>query len=331
MLILAADIGGTKTDLALYGREPDGSSVSLAAARFQSRAYPSFDRVLAEFLGGRRVDAAGLACAGPVVDGRCKATNLPWELDARTLGEQLGAPVALSNDFAATVLGVPELTAADLAPLSANERDPAGPIAVLGAGTGLGEGIGVPTPQGLIVLASEGGHADLPVRDELEIELFRFLKQRHPRRVSLERALSGPGLVAIYEFVVAHGLAAADPVTAAQMQSGDPAEVIARRASSAEDPACDRALSLFVSLYGSEAGNFALKVLPTGGLFIAGGMAPKLIDWLKRGEFMRALCDKGRMSPLLQRLPVAVVMNPQVALLGARALATMIYRTPRAP
>jgi glucokinase len=196
-----------------------------------------------------------------------------------------------------------------------------GPIAVLGAGTGLGEAIGVSTAEGLIVLPSEGGHCDLAPRNELEIDLLRFLQKRHKRRVSVERVVSGPGLVSTHAFVIAHGLAPADPVTEAEMQAGDPGEVISRRGLSGEDPACERALALFVSLYGAEAGNLALKILPTGGLYLAGGMAPKLISLLRGGEFMRAMLDKGRMSDLLARLPVAVIMNPRVPLLGARVQA----------
>lgn len=327
MRVLAGDIGGTKTELALY--EHDGGFTELASRRFSSRAYPSFDLVVQEFLQGAPVDAACFAVAGPVVDGRSKATNLPWELDERALAAVIGAPVVLTNDFAATVLGIPELAPDDLEWIADNPRDPQGPIAVLGAGTGLGEGIAVPTERGLRVLASEGGHSDLAPRNEVEVELLWFLRERHRRRVSIERAVSGPGLIALHAFVVARGLASSDPETEAQMQAGDPAEVISRRALAQEDPACERALQLFVSLYGSEAGNLALKVLPTGGLFIAGGIAPKLIATAvtRTGEFMRAMLDKGRMSGLLATLPVAVVMNPRVPLLGARAKAAAILQS----
>jgi len=329
MLLLAGDIGGTKTELALY-EQAGGAALELASTRYDSRAHATFDRVLLDFLQGRRVDAAGLAVAGPVVDGRCKATNLPWELDEHLLSALIAAPVVLSNDFSATVLGIAELSPTDLEVLSAGERDPLGPIAVLGAGTGLGEAVALPLPQGLHVLPSEGGHADFAPRDEIEMDLLRFLRKRVGGRVSIERALSGPGLIAVHEFTRASGLAASTPETEAQMRSGDVAEVISRRGISGEDPACARALELFVSLYGAEAGNLALKVLPTGGLFVAGGMAPKLIEVLRRGEFMRSLLDKGRMRPVLERVPVAVVMNPRIALLGARATASVVYRTRQA-
>lgn len=330
MLLLAGDIGGTKTEFALY-EQGQGSCELVAGARYASRDYASFDQVLRAFLQGRTIDAAGLAVAGPVIAGRCKATNLPWELDEPALSRELAAPVGLCNDFSANVLGISELERADLEVLAEGERDPAGPIAVIGAGTGLGEAIGVPTPNGLYVLPSEGGHADFAARNETEIELLRFLRARVGGRVSIERAISGPGLITVYEFVLAQGLAASNAETEAQMQGGDAAEVIGRRGGTGEDAACARALELFMSLYGAEAGNLALKTLPTGGLFVAGGIAPKLIATLRGGVFMRALLDKGRMRPVLERLPVAVVMTPRVALLGARSLASMVYRANQAP
>jgi len=326
MRVLAGDIGGTKTELALY--EHNADFTELSSRRFSSRGYPSFDLVVQEYLQGERVDAAGFAVAGPVVDGRCKATNLPWELDERELSAVVGAPVTLDNDFAATVLGVPELGPDDLEWLAPNPRDPNGPIAVLGAGTGLGEAIAVPTERGLRVLSSEGGHADLAPRNEVEIDLLRFLQRRHHKRISVERAVSGPGLISIHAFVVGGGLEPSDPDTEPQMQAGDPAEVISRRGLAGEDAACKLALELFISLYGSEAGNLALKALPTGGLFIAGGIAPKLIAAaaVRTGAFMRSMLDKGRMSNLLSSLPVAVVTNPRTALLGARAHAAKAVR-----
>ena len=198
-------------------------------------------------------------------------------------------------------------------------RDPKGPFAVLGAGTGLGEAWACRPAPACACCASEGGHADFAPRNEIEIELLRFLQKRHHKRVSVERTVSGPGLVALHEFVLEHGLAAGLPRRRREMAQGDPAEVIGRRGSSGEDPACARALSLFATLYGAEAGNLALKVLPTGGLFVAGGMAPKLIGVLRRGEFMDAMLDKGRMSGLLASMRVSVVMNARVGLLGARA------------
>jgi glucokinase len=321
-LILAGDIGGTKTDLALYE-----GGVETERARFRSHEYSGLEAVVAEFLHGRRVDAAGFAVAGPVKDGRCKTTNLPWEIACTTLAAALEAKVALLNDLAACVLGIGELAPADLVRLAERRRDPMGPIAALGAGTGLGEAIGVPTSAGLVPLASEGGHADFAARTDTEIELLRFLQTRHGSHVSLERALSGPGLVSIYQFVVAHGLAQASPSIEAAMRAGDAAEIIGTRGGPGGDAACARALSIFVALYGAEAGNLALRVLPTGGLFLLGGMAPKLIERLQAGDFMQAMLEKGRMSTLLSEIAVAVVVSPHVALFGARAQADVLYRS----
>jgi glucokinase len=321
-VILAGDIGGTKTELGLY----DGT-VELERARFKSHDYPGLEALVQEFLHGRRVQAAAFAVAGPVAGGRSKTTNLPWELDERALAAELGAKVELLNDLAAALLGVDSLDSTELTWLAQHEREPGGVMAAIGAGTGLGEAIAVPSAQGLTLIASEGGHADFAAHDEVEIELLRFLKQRHGDHVSLERTLSGSGLVAIYDFVVARGLALTSEETCAQMHADDPAAVVGRCGLQGSDAACVQALSIFVRLYGAEAGNLALKVLPWGGLFLVGGIAPKLIERLRQGDFMRSMLNKGRMSGLLSQIPVAVVMNPHVPLLGARARANMLYRT----
>jgi glucokinase len=332
MLLVAGDVGGTKTLLGLYEYDPDARPAEppreLERARFGSKEHPSLEAVLEQFLKGRHVAVGVFAVAGPVVDGRWKATNFHWELDTRTLSAGLNAPVALLNDLEAAVHGLPELRDDELRVLSPGTRDPSGPIAVIAAGTGLGEAIAVPLPGGgLRVLASEGGHTDFAARNALEIALLQFLFARHKKRISVERAVSGPGLVALHDFVLAEALVASDPETAGQMRAGDPGEVIARRGERGEDAACARALDLFVALYGAEAGNLALKVLPTGGLYVAGATAQKLAARLARGDFMAAFLDKGRMSPLLARLPVLLVLQPDLGLLGARSHAAGICRT----
>lgn len=323
MRILAGDIGGTKTDLVLY--DHDGSP--LARERYASADHPSLQSVALEFLRGAKVDAAAFAVAGPVRDGHCKATNLPWVMSEVELSGALGTKVTLLNDFAAVVFGIPHLDRArDLALLAKGEPDATGPIAVVGAGTGLGEGVGVPTSAGLRVLAGEGGHVDLAARDEVELDLLSFLRERHPQRVSVERAVSGPGLCAIYDFVRDRNLASSTHEAEAQLATHpDKAAVIGELGSRGSDPACARALDIFISLYGSEAGNLALKVLPTGGLFVAGGIAPKLLARIQRGDFMQAFVTKGRMSEVLARIPVYVVTSPDVALIGARAVANVLF------
>ena len=330
MLMVAGDIGGTKTLLGLYEYEPDRPGAvpnELERERFPSGEHASLEAVLERFLRGRRIAAATFAVAGPVVDGRWKGTNLAWTLDVRALNGLLGAQVALLNDLEAAVYGLPELREHELQVLAPGVRDPAGPLAVIAAGTGLGQAFAVPLPGGgLRVLPSEGGHADFAARNALEMALLQFLQKRYEGRVSVERAVSGLGLAALHDFVLSEGLVPPHPETEALLRAGDPGDVIARRGERGEDAVCARALDLFVSLYGAEAGNLALKVLPTGGLYVAGGTAPKLAARLQRGDFMAAFLDKGRMRPVLARLPVVLVLQPDLGLLGARAHAAGMCR-----
>ena len=330
MRVLTGDIGGTKTSLAIYevADAKHSRPQPLRSARYPSADAPGLLPLLQRFLAEgddaheQGLSAAGFAVAGPVVDGRCKTTNLPWELDARELSAQLHMPVALVNDFHGVALGVTALADDQLEWLQVGERDPDGVVAVLGAGTGLGEAILVPTSAGPRVIASEGGHADLAPRDELEIDLLRFLMARHGR-VSYERALSGRGLAAIYDFLIDRGHATALPETSARMQAEDPGAVVGKLAVSGEDPACVRAVDIFAGLYGAEAGNLALKVLPTGGVYLAGGIALHVLPRLRAG-FMPGFLSKGRMSSLLARTPVAVVLDPEVGRRGAALAAVAL-------
>ena len=225
------------------------------------------------------------------------------------------------NDFHAAALGILALPPEDVEVLQDRPADPDGLIAILGAGTGLGEAIVLPAGHGpggsqARVVVSEGGHCDFAPRNELEIDLLRHLMRRH-ERVSYERVLSGPGLVAIYEFVVSGALAPEAEAVREELSSGDPGAVIGRRGIEGSDPACVKALDIFVSLYGAEAGNLALKVLPTGGLYLAGGIAPRILEKLKAGGFVEAMTAKGRLSPMLESLRVSVVTNPKAGLIGA--------------
>lgn len=325
MRVLAGDVGGTKTWLALYeGR--DHEFRELRSSRFSSSAFHSLAPMIRVFLGNEThvIERAAFGVAGPVIDDVCNATNLPWRIDARRLEADLEIPrIRLINDFQAVALGVPSLQSDDLFVLQDREVDPQGPIAVIGAGTGLGEAIMVPSAEGLRVLPSEGGHTDFAPRNEIEIELLRFLLRRH-ERVSYERVVSGPGLVTLYEFVTTHGIAPENETIRARMGGEDPAAVIGGAALDRSDEACSRAVELFLSLYGAEAGNLALKVLPTGGLYIAGGIAPRLLPLLRGGAFLEAFHQKGRMTPLVDALRVAVITNTQVGLLGARNVAAKL-------
>ncbi len=323
MHVLAGDIGGTKTSLAIYSLDPAPRLVR--SARFPSQG-PGLLPIVLQFLssGAERLQAAGFAVAGPVVDGRCKTTNLPWELDAAELSAALAVPTALVNDFHGVALGVGTLPddQLDFYNRSAADRDPHGVVAVIGAGTGLGEALLVPTAAGPRVLASEGGHCDFAPRDDLEIDLLRHLLGRHAR-VSYERVVSGPGLVALYEFLIARGHASEQASTRARMAHEAPAAVIGALGVAGDDPACAHAVDLFAGLYGAEAGNLALKSLPTGGLYIAGGVGLHLRARL-RERFLAGFLAKGRMSPLLHTIPVALVLDGEVGRRGAAAAAAAL-------
>jgi glucokinase len=324
MRLLAGDIGGTKTSLALYEGAPGGYR-TLRSASYASAEHASLGEVLARFFDGDalEVDAAAFGVAGPVRAGLCVTTNLPWQISQVELAERLHTKVGLVNDFHAVALGVRELGDEDLCMLNPVQRDPSGPFALIGAGTGLGEALGLPCPGGVHVVAGEGGHADFAPHNETEIRLLRFLLQRHGH-VSWERVVSGLGLGDVYDFVVADGLAPADELTAARLLYEARATVIGERGLAGEDAAAGMALSLFVSLYGAEAGNLALRVLPTGGLYLAGGIVRKLLPRFTDGTFMANFLAKGRMSKILETIPVAVVRHEHVGLLGARAHAAVL-------
>jgi glucokinase len=328
MRILAADVGGTKSLLALYEGEP-GALRSVKEARYASGDHAGIASILIDFLGGdgHTIDGAALAVAGPVVGGVCRTTNLPWQLHVTDIARDVGlSKVHLFNDFEAVAMGIGELGTSELAVLQEREADPTGPVAILGAGTGLGEAILIPSASGELprVLPTEGGHTDFGPRDALEIELLRWLLTRFDR-VSYERLLSGSGVELLYEFVVSRGLSLATEAVAARVASAeDGAAVIGEAAMKGTDPACVRALEMFVSILGAEAGNLALKTLPRGGVYVAGGIAPKILRAITSGPFMSSFLAKGRMRPLLEQLRVSVVLNSHVGLLGARRVATTL-------
>ncbi len=332
MRVVAADVGGTKTLMALYEGTP-GSLGKVSSHRYESRDHAGVAAILADFLGEgvKTVDAAAIAVAGPVIGDTCKATNLPWEIDARRIEKDLGiARAKLLNDFEAVALGIGELQPAQFAVLADRPIDVTAPAAVLGAGTGLGEAIVIGVEDALPrVLPTEGGHSDFAPRDDVEIELLRFLLKRH-KRVSYERVLSGRGLEALYEFVTSTGLAETSGATTAVLDAADDrAAIIGEFAISKADAACVLAVEIFASVYGAEAGNLALKTLPRAGVFIAGGIAPKLIDVLRSGTFMKAFLAKGRMQRVLDTIRVSVVLEPIVGLLGARRVAVAMCGAPR--
>lgn len=333
-MLLAGDIGGTKTLLRLVDTRRGGGSVTRAERKYASMAYPGLAAMAVEFLAGsgvrRRPAAACFGVAGPVVGRTSRVTNLPWTLDADRLAEELEIPrVELINDFTAVAHGVAELPREALHTLQAAPPDPGAPIAVIGAGTGLGEAFLIPgAAKRRQVFATEGGHADFAPRSPLEIQLLGFLRESlQLPRVSVERVVSGRGIVAIYEFLRTRSVSREAPALAAAFETWkrelgkdrptvDLAAVISESAIAEKDPLCTETMEVFVGAYGAEAGNLALKLLPYGGLFVAGGIAAKILPLVDRG-FLAAFKDKGRMAPLLERVPVHVVLDPEVGLGGA--------------
>ena len=317
-LILAGDIGGTTTRLALCEVE-GGAPAPRAQADFPSPKYPGLEAILAEFLQDKdaKILSAAFGVAGPVREGRVETPNLKWVVDAASLARQIGiARVDLLNDLEATAWGTLALKDEDFEVLQAGEAQRGGNRAVIAAGTGLGEALLVPEEKGYRPLASEGGHADFAPRDELEVELLRFLTGIHGH-VSYERVVSGPGLVSLYRFLRESGRGEEPEWLSRKLAEEDPAAVIATAALEGTSPLCSLALDRFVSLYGAEAGNFALKVLATGGIYLGGGIAPKILPKLREQTFIESFQAKGRYRKLLEKVPVRVILNQRTALLGA--------------
>jgi len=324
-MILAGDIGGTKTRLALF--RLDGNALAeVDEETFPSRAHAGLGEILLAFVAARkaRVAHAGFGIAGPVRDGRCVTTNLPWVVDARDLARDLRIGTAsLLNDLEATAYGLAALGPEDLVVLNAGTPDPEGNAAIIAAGTGLGEAGLSWDGAGLRPFATEGGHADFAPTDDLQIDLLRRLMRDRGGHVSWERVLSGPGLYNIYTFLRDTGRGEEAPWLAERLSREDAAAVIAAAALEGRSELCGKALDLFVRLYGSEAGNLALKVMATAGVYVGGGIAPKIVDRLKGRAFMEAFAEKGRMRALLEAMPVRVVLNDRTALLGAARCAAL--------
>jgi len=323
-MILAGDVGGTKTILAVFEA---GGRAPVVEETYPSRDHASLDEILQSFLGRHRpgIEGACLGIAGPVKAGRSQATNLPWVVDAAEVGRRLGiASVSLINDLEANAWGLPALGPEDFATLQAGAPEAAGNAAVIAAGTGCGE-------AGLYwdgrihrPYATEGGHTDFAPRDELEIDLLRYLLARHAR-VSVERLVAGPGLLNIYRFL-RDTRRAEEPAWLAEAMAaaeGSEGRVISEKAREGQSPLCELALDVFMSLYGAEAGNLALKAMSLGGLYVGGGIAPKNLWKIQDGTFMKAFLAKGRMRPLLESMPVRVILNQRTALLGAARRASL--------
>ena len=324
-LVLAGDVGGTKTLLALAQRGRSGLTI-VEEARFASAAYPGLAPIVTEFLARVRtpVFAACFGVPGAVLDGTCRTPNLPWVLTERELSAAAGAPVRLINDFAAAALGVlvtpPERTAV----LQPGEPARHGPRAVLGAGTGLGEALLFWDGRRYRAHPTEGGHGSFAPEGELQRALLAHLEAEFGQ-VSVERVVSGPGLARVYRFLVGRGVSSSSEV-ARELELDDAGAVIGRHALAHDDPACEQALDLFAAAYGAEAGNLALRSLATGGVYVAGGIAPKILPKLREPSFLAAFAGKGRMSDLMRTIPLAVVLEERTGLLGAALEAAAMAR-----
>jgi len=361
--VLAGDIGGTNTRLALFDSDADDP---LFERVYPSSAYTGLDLIAEKFLAEARAESTGTggpgptfvppeqACfgiAGPVEGNVCRATNLPWVVDGRVLMQRLGIPkVRLVNDFFAAALGSIRVPASALAVLGGGgPRDPRGPVAVLGAGTGLGQAflLWSPASQRYEVVPSEGGHADFAPRTPLESSLLRYLAAKYGR-VSYERVLSGQGLVDLYAFLNEEPALrlGGKAETRLAMAREDPAAVVSRHALDGSDPICQAALAIFCGVLGALAGNLALTVLATGGVFVAGGIAPRILPFLLQpaaqgglqqpteqggtrtatggGIFREAFERKGRLQSLVASIPSFVVTHPQPGLLGAASVAASL-------
>jgi glucokinase len=321
--ILAGDIGGTKTLLAILEKSADGWRTHrerLIPSRNINVFTDSLETFLEEAPGD--VETAAFGVPGPVVGRRAQGTNLPWPVDGEEIERRLGiGRVVVLNDFAAQALGILELGPGELEPLNpgADPPDPGAPAAVIGAGTGLGEAILVSVDGRPRAFGTEGGHADFAPRTDDEVGLHRFLRARFGH-VSTERVLSGDGLSSIYAFLRAGGRFPEDArVRAAIASAPDPAPAISGAALDGGDPLASAALDLFVDVYGAEAGNMALRLLARGGVYVTGGIATKILPRLREGGFLAAFRDKGRLGDFVRRLPVNVVLNPRAGLLGAAA------------
>ncbi len=320
-MIVAGDIGGTKTLVALFERSAGGVRL-LREATFQSQAHSSLEDILGQFLHGppaSSLQAATFGVPGVVIDGHCATTNLPWTVDERTLAATIPVPrVKLLNDLEAAAYGMLHLQPNEVVQLNpAAQPTRRGNIVVIAAGTGLGEALLVWDGVQHHPSASEGGHTDFAPRTDQEIELLRYLRVKFGGHVSYERVLTGPGLQNIYAFLRDTGYAREPEWLAAQLASDDPSATIAQLGLAGREPLCVATLDLFCAVYGAEAGNLALKGLAIGGVFVGGGIAPKILPAVRAGSFMRAFTDKGRFADLMHRIAVNVALNPRAPLLGA--------------
>ena len=330
-MILAGDVGGTKVHLALYSFD-DGRLKQIREQKFPASEFSTLDEVVKRFLYGaddhpatdvKEIVAACFGCPGPVRDGRLKLTNLPWTLDVRELRVSLGIEhIFLINDLEANGYGIPELRTDAIHTLHQGDPSTVGHRGLISAGTGLGEALLIWDGKSRhIPLPSEGGHCDFAARNEREIALLEYLRRTLQGRVSFERVVSGLGIKNVYAFLKDDQKMEEPQWLRDRIASEDPNAVIGTCAEDGSSELCYETMQIFSAAFGAEAGNIALKVLAMGGMYLGGGIAPKILKTLSSGAFEQAFLDKGRLSPLLESIPVRVILDDTCALLGAAAYA----------
>lgn len=319
-MILAGDIGGTKTSLALFEYKDDTLHV-IAQHQFSSREFSDLTEVITAFRKNTSVTSIDAACfgiAGPVIEGRCRTTNLPWNITTSALQEYFGIQkVRLLNDLEATAYGMLYVPEDEFIDLNPKGRKMNGNRAVIAAGTGLGEAMLYYDGSAYHPIGSEGGHSDFAPLTPQQDELLKWMRNRYPGHVSYERILSGPGIYALYEFLVETGFAAQPKSMLHIPQEKDRSAMVTECALKEQNLLCMEALRLFVEIYGAEAGNLALKTMSLGGVYIGGGIAPKILSILTNNHFMNGFLSKGRFNEMLTRMQVKVCSNPETALYGA--------------
>jgi glucokinase len=317
-MILAGDIGGTKSLLALY--EQNGNPRNPTAEQeFPSRDYSGLEGVVEDFLKQNHatITSACFGLPGPIVNGHCETPNLPWVVDVGNIHSLFGGAVALLNDLEATGYGIPTLQDDELATLNAGQPDPQGNAALIAPGTGLGECILFRDGDGHRPSASEGGHCDFAPRTQEQIALLRWAFEHKRPRVSFDRVASGTGLPLVYEFLKETGAVQdTEEITQAIRSAPDPAAAISQSALEKQCPLCVKTLDLWVEVLGAEAGNLALKALATAGVYLGGGIPPKILPKLQDGTFLHAFWDKGRLEDVVHQMPVKVILNSRAALFG---------------
>lgn len=334
MFLLAGDIGGTKTILRLVEVTEvtltEKSFKTVKEAQYLSANFPDLVPMVREFLGEDKKFLPQIAClaiAGPVVNNTCHLTNINWVLDSQRLEMELNIPkISLINDFAANSFGILGLKDVDIHTLQSGEANKKSPIAVIGAGTGLGEAFLIPQGNKYQIFATEGGHTDFAPRNDLETELLKYLRHKlKVEHISVERVVSGQGITSIYQFLRDSNFAPESPEIAEKIKTWeveknktiDPAAIISQAAFKQSDRLCEQTMEMFIEAYGAETGNLALKLLAYGGIYITGGIAAKILPLMQDGRFLKTFKHKGRVSSLIDEIPVHIVLNPHVGLVGS--------------